>query len=201
MIATLRRYVLSLLMLPTMVCLAWAVRGYAQDFQIVWVIVGEAEANAGNRPARAGRHLFMAPDLMSLSLKNVKVSRVDVAPAVTQIPIGQRVCISSLSITAFDPDGGPLKNAPLSVSVRQDQKQRLALERNDADICVTPAAAGEYPIRFASLLPAHDGTTRGAQIFLRVAEGGNLDAPAADAHGPINLTAPPASSPLALRSH
>jgi hypothetical protein len=138
------------------------------DFQIVWVVVGEAESNTGERPARVGRHLFMAPDLIALSLKNVKVSRIDVAPSVTQIAAGQRLCVSSLNIIAYGPVGDALKRAPLSISVRQDQKQRLDLERDAKDVCVTPSAPGEYPIRFASLLPAPDGTTRGAQIFLRV---------------------------------
>jgi hypothetical protein len=110
----------------------------------------------------------MASDLMALSMKNVKVSRLDVAPAVSTISIGQRVCVSSLNIVAYDPGGTALVSAPLSISVRQDQKQKLALTRDKTDICVTPGDAGEYPIRFASLLPARDGTTRGAQIFLRV---------------------------------
>ena len=140
----------------------------AADFQIVWVVVGEAEANAGGPPVRAGRHVFMASDLMSLSLKNVKVARVDVAPAVSQITTGQRLCISSLTITAYAPGAEVLKSAPLSISVRQDQKQKLALMRDKNDVCVTPNAVGEYPIRFTSLLPATDGTTRGSQIFLRV---------------------------------
>ncbi|MET0497857.1 MAG: hypothetical protein ABW106_06250 [Steroidobacteraceae bacterium] len=138
------------------------------DFQIVWVVVGEAEANAGGPPVRAGRHVFMASDLMALSMKNVKVARVDVAPAVSQITTGQRLCISSLTITAYAPGAEVLKSAPLSVSVRQDQKQKLALMRDKKDVCVTPNAVGEYPIRFSSLLPAADGTTRGSQIFLRV---------------------------------
>jgi hypothetical protein len=141
----------------------------AQDFQIVWVAVGEAEATSADKP-RAGSRLFMAADLMSLSMKNVKVSRVDVSPSVSRLPIGQRLCVSSLSIKAFDAGGGTLKSAPLSISVRQDQKQKLVLERNKNDVCITPSAAGEYPIRFASLLPANDGTTRGAQIFVRVGD-------------------------------
>ena len=174
------RHVGPLVLLAILVRSAWsdAVVAQSPDFQIVWVVVGEAEANAGDRPARAGRHLFMAPELMSLSIKNVKVSRVEVAPAVSQISAGQRLCVSSLSITAYDPGGGTLKSAPLSISIRQDQKEKLALDRDRSDICVTPNATGEYPIRFTSLIPAADGTTRGAQIFLRV--GGANDSHEAD---------------------
>ena len=166
----------------------------AQDFQIVWVVVGEAEATAGNRPARAGRHLFMASELMTLSMKNVKVSRIEVAPAVTQLTAGVRLCVSSLNIIAYDNEGAALERAPLSISVRQDQKQKLALTREKNDICVSPSEAGEYPMRFASLLPARDGTTRGAQIFLRVtapdvAAVGNVDSASVDGVS-VQLTYP-----------
>jgi hypothetical protein len=140
----------------------------AQDFQIVWVVVGEAEANVGKQPVRAGRHLFMAGDLLDYSMKSIKVARIDVSPAVSQLVIGTRLCVSSLTVTAYDSEARILERAPLSISVRQDQKQKLALQRDKNDICVTPNEAGEYPMRFASLLPARDGTTRGAQIFLRV---------------------------------
>jgi hypothetical protein len=174
----------------------------AQDFQIVWVLVGEAEANAGNKPARAGNHLFMASDLMTLSMQNVKVARVDVAPTVSSIPTGQRLCVSSLTIKAFDPAGGTLKSAPLSISVRQDQKQKLALDRNKNDICITPSASGEYPIRFSSLLPANDGTTRGAQIFVRVSDANTPPTSAAKAAVPlIGLSEFPHTSTPTLRSH
>ena len=166
--------IVPLILSAVVMCLTRTDAAFAQtaDFQIVWVVVGEAEANANGPPVRAGRHVFMASDLMSLSMKNVKVARVDVAPAVSQIATGQRLCISSLKITAYAPGAEVLKSAPLSVSVRQDQKQKLALMRDKNDICVTPNAAGEYPIRFASLLPAADGTTRGSQIFLRVSAAG-----------------------------
>jgi len=174
----------------------------AQDFQIVWVLVGEAEANAGDKPARAGNHLFMASDLMTLSMQNVKVARVDVAPTVSSIPTGQRLCVSSLTIKAFDPAGGTLKSAPLSISVRQDQKQKLALERNKNDICITPSASGEYPIRFSSLLPANDGTTRGAQIFVRVSNASTPPTSAVKAAVPLTgLSDFPHISTPTLRSH
>lgn len=140
----------------------------AQNFQIVWVVVGEAEATAGTRPARVGKQLFMASELMTLSMQNVKVARLDVAPAVSTISVGQQLCVSSLNMVAYDSNGAALASAPLSISIRQDQKQKLALTRGKRDICVTPEDVGEYPIRFSSLLPARDGTTRGAQIFLRV---------------------------------
>lgn len=192
------------LLVSALICWAGPAKVAAQttDFQIVWVVVGEAEANTGSRSARAGSHLFMASDLMSLSMKNVKVSRIDVAPAVSQIEPGQRLCVSSLSITAYDPGGDLLKSAPLSISVRQDQKQRLALEREKADICVTPTVAGEYPIRFASLLPAPDGTTRGAQIFLRVGEANAAHAVNPDGLSSLtSLSGSLGSSLPVLRSH
>jgi hypothetical protein len=63
-----------------------------------------------------------------------------------------------------------VKRAPLSVSVRQDHRNVLALKSRKQDICVQPTAAGEYPVRFTSLIPAPDGKTEVAQIFLRVHE-------------------------------
>jgi hypothetical protein len=38
-----------------------------------------------------------------------------------------------------------------------------------------PVEAGEYTVRLTSMLPAQDGTMRGAQIFIRVSD---PDAPA-----------------------
>jgi len=154
------------------------------DFQIVWIVVGDAATAAGDRPVQAGKHLFMASDLADLSLKQVKVSRIDVDPTVTALHIGDRFCVSSLRIEALAPDGSAVKRAPLSVSVRQDHRDSLQLERTDRDICMRPNEAGEYSIRFASMLPASDGSTRGAQIFLRVA------APVTDE--PLPADAPPA---------
>jgi hypothetical protein len=46
----------------------------------------------------------------------------------------------------------------------------MGIQRGRKDICVRPAMAGEYPIRFTSVLPAKDGTMRGAQIFVRAAD-------------------------------
>ena len=66
------------------------------------------------------------------------------------------------------PDGSLVKQAPLSVAVRQDHRDALGIERGKDDICMRPIAAGEYPVRLTSVLPAKDGTARGAQIFLRV---------------------------------
>ena len=140
------------------------------NFQIVWVVIGDAATSAGDQPARAGAHLFMASDLADLSLKQVRVSRIDVDPTVTALHTGDRFCLSSLKMRATAPDGSPVERAPLSVSVRQDHRDNLRLERTRRDICMQPDAAGEYPVRFASLLPAADGSTRGAQIFVRVTE-------------------------------
>jgi hypothetical protein len=140
----------------------------AADFQIVWVVVGDAASSAGDQPAQAGRHLFMASDLADLALKKVAISRVETDPAVISLEVGDRFCLTSLKIVASQQDRSIVKRAPLSVSVRQDQRDALGLERRKNDICVHPDAAGEYPIRFTSLLPAHDGSARGAQIFVRV---------------------------------
>ncbi len=140
------------------------------DFQIVWVVIGDAASSAGDQPAQAGTHLFMASELADLSLKQVRISRIEIDPAVTSLRTGERFCLSSLRIRATDTEGSLVKRAPLSVSVRQDHRDNLRLARTRRDICMQPTTAGEYPVRFASLLPAADGSTRGAQIFVRVVE-------------------------------
>lgn len=147
-----------------------AARPQVADFQVVWVVIGEAASGDRERSARAGRQLFMASDLMALSLENVRVMRVDVEPVVVELPAGERLCLSSLQIRAVGVDQQPITGAPLSVSIRQDQRQRLNVRRTKRDICLHPAAAGEYPVRLTSLLPAPDGTMRGAQLFVRVAQ-------------------------------
>jgi hypothetical protein len=144
----------------------------AADFQIVWVTVGDAETSAGNGSARAGRHLFMASDLTDMSLKQIQVVRLDVTPVINTVAVGQRFCLTSLHMEATAPDGSLVKQAPLTVIVRQDHRDAMAIERGKNDICMRPTAAGEYPVRFTSVLPAKDGTTRGAQIFLRVSNEG-----------------------------
>jgi hypothetical protein len=138
------------------------------DFQIVWINVGEVAAALEGQAVRAGRQLFMAPDLVQFSLKKVTVSRVEVEPAIVSLKAGERFCLTSLRVIANSEDRSAIENAPLTVQVRQDQRQRLAMKRAKSDICFRPTSPGEYPIRFNSLLPARDGTTRGAQIFLRV---------------------------------
>ena len=140
----------------------------AQPFQIVWVVIGEASSAADKGSAQAGRQLFMASDLVSKSLANVRVEQVDVTPAVSEMMVGQRLCLTSLGIRTLGPERHLVAAAPLSVLVRQDHKQRLGLKRTRRDICLQPTAAGEYPVRLTSMLPARDGTTRGAQIYLRV---------------------------------
>jgi hypothetical protein len=138
------------------------------DFQVVWINVGEVAAEPDGRAVRAGRQLFMAPDLVQFSLKKITVAHVDVEPAVVSLNVGDRFCLTSVHAQVSSDDRGEVDNAPLSVSIRQDQRERLALRKSKNDICFTPTTAGEYPVRFNSLLPARDGTTRGAQIFLRV---------------------------------
>jgi hypothetical protein len=144
------------------------------DFQIVWITVGEVAAASDGHTARAGRQLFMAPDLVQFSLNKITVARVEVEPSVIALKIGEQFCLTSLRVLANADDRKAIDNAPLSVSVRQDQRERLSMTRAKNDLCFMPTSPGEYPVRFNSLLPARDGTTRGAQIFLRV-QGGNLD--------------------------
>jgi hypothetical protein len=143
------------------------------DFQIVWINVGEvAAAPNGDQAPRAGRQLFMAPDLVQLALKNIMVARVTVEPSVIAMAPGEQLCLTGLHIVATGHDRAAIEDAPITVSVRQDQRERLAMKRTKSDICFRPSSPGEYPVRFNSLLPAKDGTTRGAQIFLRVQGGG-----------------------------
>jgi hypothetical protein len=138
------------------------------DFQIVWVVIGEAATSDKSGKVKAARQLFMANELASLALRNVKIARVEVAPQIIELSIGARSCLSRLDMQAYSPEQKMVERAPLSIGVRQDHREQLGLERTDKDVCVHPTAAGEYPIRFTSLLPARDGTTRGAQIFVRV---------------------------------
>jgi len=144
----------------------------AADFQIVWVVIGEAAASAGQEPMGVGRHLFMAADLADFALKRITISQVEVEPVVTHLAVGERFCLDSLRLMAYGPDRSLVKRAPVSVSVRQDYRDGMGLERSKRNICMTPTVAGEYPIRFTSLVPAADGSTRGAQIFVRVHDGG-----------------------------
>ena len=139
-------------------------------FQIVWVVVGEASTSDRSDPPRAGRRLFDGGDLASLSLKNVRVTSVEVEPVVSVISVGDEWCLSSLRMHAFGPQREPIPAAPLSISVRQDHREHIGLQHSRLDICLHPAKPGEYSVRLTSLLPAPDGSMRGAQVFLRVAE-------------------------------
>jgi hypothetical protein len=155
----------------------------AQDaaFQIVWVVIGEASSVTDNGSAHAGKQLFMASDLVSKSLANVKVELVDVTPVINELTVGQRLCLTQMNIRAVGPDKEMVPGAPLSIAVRQDHKQRLGLSRSKRDICLKPNTPGEYPVRLTSMLPARDGTTRGAQVFVRVSDPNKTDnATAAD---------------------
>lgn len=140
----------------------------AQDFQIVWVVVGEVASGNDEVPVRAGKHLFMASDLIELSLADVNIINVEVATPVRELAVGERLCLSELQVSALDETRVPIAKAPLSVSVRQDQRRKLGMRRTKRDICLQPRQPGEYPVRLTSMLPAPDGTVRGAQIFLRV---------------------------------
>jgi hypothetical protein len=140
------------------------------DFQIVWVVVGEAAGGDAKRSARAGKQLFMASDLVQWSLEGVKVARVDATPIVIELKVGEEFCLGSLNLRAYDAKQQPVNGAPMSISVRQDHKEKLGLRRSRHDICAKAHEAGEFPVRFTSLLPAPDGTMRGAQIFVRAAD-------------------------------
>ena len=140
------------------------------DFQVVWVVIGEAATSDKSGTVKAGRHLFMANELADLALRNVKIARVDVQPQVIELRVGVRSCLSALGMQAYSPERKVVEAAPLSIAVRQDHREHLGLERTAKDVCVQPTQAGEYPIRFTSLLPSKDGTTRGAQIFVRVSD-------------------------------
>jgi hypothetical protein len=137
-------------------------------FQIVWVVVGEAATSDDSGAVRAGRRLFDAGDLASLSLHNVRITKVDVEPSVSEIRVGQQLCLSMLRMRAFGADQVVVPEAPLSVTVRQDHRVNIGLKRSRTDICLRPIEAGEYPVRLTSLLPAPDGSMRGAQVFVRV---------------------------------
>ncbi|HEY4368339.1 MAG TPA: hypothetical protein VGN07_13980 [Steroidobacteraceae bacterium] len=152
--------------------LAWMPCALPQtEFQIVWVVVGEAAGATAEEPTGAGRQLFLASELANFSLRRINVARVDVQPVVSELTLGGRLCITSLKVVAYDSQGAPIKQAPLSVSIRQDHKDLIGLVRSKKDICITPTTNGEYPVRFTSLLPAKDGSMRGAQIFVRVKGG------------------------------
>lgn len=141
-----------------------------EGFQIVWVAVGEAATSDDSGNARAGRRLFDAGDLASLSLDKVRIVRIEAEPVITDIDVGEEWCVSSLEMRAFGPDQKLVPSAPVTVTVRQDHREEIRLRRSRKDICLRPTTAGEYPLRFTSLLPAPDGSMRGAQVFVRVAE-------------------------------
>lgn len=150
--------------------MVWQAAQAQGSFQIVWVVIGEASSATDKGSAHAGRQLFMASDLVSKSLANIRIEQVDVHPAITELEVGKRLCLSALDIRALGPGRELVGEAPLSISVRQDHKQRLGLKRSKRDICVKPSEPGEYPVRLTSMLPAKDGTMRGAQIFIRVSD-------------------------------
>lgn len=131
----------------------WCFAAVAQDFKVVWSTVGEVVSRGKDAvPITPG----------------AKVVRVDVEPAILPIAVGKQVCVSTLQVQAFGPDGRALAGAPLSIVIREDQKVQLQLTHPKGDFCVRPASPGEYPIRLTSKLPAPDDTKRGAQIFVRV---------------------------------
>ena len=144
-----RRIAVALL---TSCCLAAVPPVFGQDFKVVWTPIGEVVS--------AGK------EAMPIQRAS-KVVRVDVEPAIVTVAVGKQLCLSTLQVRAFGPDGSALAGAPLSIEIRFDHKVQLQLTHPKGDICMRPARAGEYPIRFTSKLPAPDATQRGAQVFLR----------------------------------
>ncbi len=133
-------------------CLAALAPVFGQDFTVVWTPIGEV-VSAGKEAIPIQR--------------GAKVVRVDVEPAIVTVAVGKQVCLSTLQVRAFGPDGSALAGAPLSIEIRFDHKVQLQLTHPKGDICMRPARAGEYPIRFTSKLLAPDSTQRGAQVFFR----------------------------------
>src|SRR5690606_8898350 len=113
---------------------------------------------------------------------NVKVEQVEVEPVIHQLDVGQRLCLTQMDIRTTGPGRQPVGGAPLSISVRQDHRDQLGLSRSKRDICLRPSEAGEYPLRLTSMLPARDGTTRGAQVYIRVSESKKAADPADNNH-------------------
>jgi hypothetical protein len=138
--------------LLTSCCLAALGPVFGQDFKVVWTPIGEV-VSAGKEATPIQR--------------GAKVVRVAVEPAIVTVAVGKQVCLSTLQVRAFGPDGSALAGAPLSIEIRFDHKVQLQLTHPKGDICMRPARAGEYPIRFTSKLLAPDATQRGAQVFLR----------------------------------
>lgn len=133
-------------------CLAAATATFAQDFKVVWTPLGDVVS--------AGKEAVPVQP-------SSKVVRVDVEPSIVPLTLGKQLCLSSLSVRTFGPDGRALAGVSLTVTIREDQKLQLQLTRPKGDLCMRPASSGEYPVRFTSKLPAPDDTKRGAQIFIR----------------------------------
>lgn len=133
-------------------CLTVIPAAWSQDFKVVWTPIGEV-VSAGKEAAPIQR--------------NSKVVRVDVEPAIVALAVGKQICLSTLRVRAFGPDGGALAGAPLTIEIRFDHKVQLQLTHPKGDICMRPARPGEYPVRFTSKLLAPDSTQRGAQVFLQ----------------------------------
>ncbi len=115
--------------LPMLVCCCWrrccwrpARRRQDGPFQIVWVVIGEASSGSDKAPAHAGRQLFMASDLVSKSLANVKVEQVDVEPVVNELAIGQRLCLAKMNIrTAGSGQGADRRRAVVDLGATGSQ--------------------------------------------------------------------------------
>lgn len=141
--------------------------GQVADFKIRWSEIGEV-ATAQDQPVRAGKRLFSEDDVSRFSREGITIARVDAEPTVVTLNVGERFCLTALQVSAFTEARRPVSGAPLSVSVQQDHLEALQVKSGRRNVCFDVAAAGEYPVRLTSRLPARDGTVRGAQVFLRV---------------------------------
>lgn len=154
------------ILLGTLAAVSAAVAQTA-GFTIAWVNIGEACAMTEEVGVRAGKQLFKAADLVAFSMSQLQIQQVSASPEVVTVSPGEEICMTDMEIRAFTPQREQAA-APLSISIRQDQRERLAPQRYAYDVCFAPSEPGEYPIRLGSMLPAADGSMRGAQFFLHV---------------------------------
>lgn len=129
-----QRIIRSIALFALTLAAPWHGAGAQASYQIVWVVIGEAASATHNGSAHAGRQLFMASDLVSKSLANIKIERVDVTPEITEIKVGERLCVSEMNIRALGVGHEPVHGAPLKNSVRQENKQRMGMRRSKRDI-------------------------------------------------------------------
>lgn len=135
------------------------------SFDIEWRTLAVAHSNMAEQRPKLERTYARLP---ARTATDMRVERVSAVPEVVVLGIGQNFCLSSLDLGALDSAGQRLQGVAVSVDVRADDLPGLRVLPNKQDVCFRPAKPGEYAIRFTSLVPARDGTFRGAQMFIRV---------------------------------